>query len=288
VVMTGEGSDEMLGGYDIFKEAKIRRFWGQQPKSKLRPLLLRKLYPYLQNIQAQPDAYLRAFFHINDRLDNPLFSHLPRWDLTARIKLLLSAEVRGSLNGYDSCAEMREQLPADFGKWHPFCQSQYLETVYLLPGYILSSQGDRMAMGHSVEGRYPFLDYRVAEFAAKIPPKLKMKGLNEKYILKKAAGEMVPASVRERTKQPYRAPDAASFFGSVHQPEYVRAMLSEANLRKAGLFDAVAVGKLVDKAHRGETIGIKDNMALVAVLSTQLIHEQFIQNFGRIGAHAGS
>jgi asparagine synthase (glutamine-hydrolysing) len=278
----------VVGGYDIYKEAKIRRFWAQQPGSKLRPLLLRKLYPYLQNIQAQPDAYLRAFFHINDRLDNPLFSHLPRWDLTARIKALLSAEVRSELKGYDSCAEMREQLPRDFTKWHPFCQGQYLETTYLLPGYILSSQGDRMAMGHSVEGRYPFLDYRVAEFAAKIPPKLKMKGLNEKYILKKAAGEMVPTSVRQRPKQPYRAPDAASFFGNGHQPEYVREMLSETSLRKAGLFDAKAVAKLAEKASRGETIGIKDNMALVAVLSTQLIHEQFMDHFGRIDAHAGS
>jgi asparagine synthase (glutamine-hydrolysing) len=128
----------------------------------------------------------------------------------------------------------------------------------------------------------------VAEFAAKIPPKLKMKGLNEKYILKKAAGEMVPASVRQRTKQPYRAPDAASFFGNGRQPEYVREMLSETSLRKAGLFDPGSVTKLAEKAGRGETIGIKDNMALVAVLSAQLVHEQFVHHFGRIDPHAGS
>jgi asparagine synthase (glutamine-hydrolysing) len=288
VVMTGEGSDEILGGYDIFKEAKIRRFWGQQPASKRRPLLLRKLYPYLANMQAQPDAYLKAFFHINDSLDNPLFSHLPRWDLTARIKSMYSDETRATLQGYDSCAEMREQLPREFGRWHPFCQGQYLETVYLLPGYILSSQGDRMAMGHSVEGRYPFLDYRVAEFAAKIPPKLKMKGLNEKYILKRAAGDLVPASVRERPKQPYRAPDAASFFGNGRQPEYVRELLAEESLRGAGIFQPAAVRKLAEKAQRGAAIGIKDNMALVAVLSTQLICEQFMRRFGRIDTHAGN
>jgi asparagine synthase (glutamine-hydrolysing) len=288
VVMTGEGSDEILGGYDIFKEAKIRRFWGQQPTSKRRPLLLRKLYPYLANMQAQPDAYLKAFFHVDNGLDDLLFSHLPRWDLTARIKSMFSEDTRAALGGYDSCAEMRGGLPREFGRWHPFCQGQYLETVYLLPGYILSSQGDRMAMGHSVEGRYPFLDYRVAEFAAKIPPKLKMKGLNEKYILKRAAGDMIPASVRERPKQPYRAPDAASFFGNGRKHEYVHELMSEERLRAAGVFQPAAVRKLAAKAERGDAIGIKDNMALVAVLSTQLICEQFIHHFGGIDAHASS
>jgi asparagine synthase (glutamine-hydrolysing) len=87
VVVTGEGSDEMLGGYDIFKETKIRRFWESQPESKMRPLLLRRLYPYLQNIQSQPDAYRKAFFHINvDRNMQPFFSHIPRWHLTSKLK----------------------------------------------------------------------------------------------------------------------------------------------------------------------------------------------------------
>ena len=65
VVLTGEGSDEVLGGYDIFKEAKIRRFWAKYPESKFRPILLRRLYPYMKNLQSQPDAYLRAFFHVS-------------------------------------------------------------------------------------------------------------------------------------------------------------------------------------------------------------------------------
>ena len=92
--------------------------------------------------------------------------------------------------------------------------------------------------------------------------------------------------MRQRPKQPYRAPDAASFFGSARQPEYVRELLSEESLRDSGLFQPAAVGKLAEKARRGETIGIKDNMALVAVLSTQLIFEQFVRRFGRITAYA--
>lgn len=290
VVLTGEGADEILGGYDIFKEAKIRRFWGAEPASKRRPLILRKLYPYLQNVQAQPDAYLSAFFRVNpDDLKNPFFSHLPRWNLTSRLKSLFSEETKAALRGYDACDELRHQLPEEFSRWHPFCQAQYLETVYLLPGYILSSQGDRMAMGHSVEGRFPFLDYRVAEFASSIPPRLKMKGLNEKYILKQAAGSLVPASVRQRPKQPYRAPDAASFFvEGGWQPDYVRELLSERRLRESGIFHPGAVRKLVKKAEEGQVIGVKDNMAVVGVLSTQLVHEQFIRRFGRIDGNASN
>ncbi len=102
VVLTGEGADEMLGGYDIFKEAKIRRFWAAQPESKLRPLLLRRLYPYMKNIQAQPDAYRKAFFHVRpDELASPFFSHLPRWELTSRCKAFFADDVKAALEGHD-------------------------------------------------------------------------------------------------------------------------------------------------------------------------------------------
>ena len=103
-------------------------------------------------------------------------------------------------------------MPEHFDQWDGLSQAQYLEATVLLPGYILSSQGDRMTMANSVEGRYPFLDHRVIEFACTIPPKLRMKVLKEKYILKQAAGHLIPESVKARPKQPYRAPDAQSFF----------------------------------------------------------------------------
>src|ERR1700730_13180575 len=100
VVVTGEGADEVLGGYDIFKETKIRRFWESQPVSRMRPTLLRRLYPYLQNLQNQPNAYRKAFFHINvDRNLQPFFSHIPRWQLTASLKNLFSDSVRAEIGG---------------------------------------------------------------------------------------------------------------------------------------------------------------------------------------------
>ena len=92
-------------------------------------------------------------------------------------------------------------------------RGQYLEATIFLPEYLLSSQGDRMAMAHSVEGRYPFLDHRVVEFAAKLPARVKMKVLDEKHILKRAVADLIPESVTRRKKQPYRAPDAVSLLG---------------------------------------------------------------------------
>jgi asparagine synthase (glutamine-hydrolysing) len=281
VVLTGEGADEMLGGYDIFKETKIRRFWSAQPGSRLRPLLLRRLYPYLKGVQAQSPAYLQAFFQVRpeDR-DDPFFSHLPRWNLTARLKRFYSPDVRDTLAGYDALEELRGQLPAEFARWDDFSRAQYLETAYLLPGYILSSQGDRVAMAHAVETRFPFLDHRLVEFATALPPRMKMRVLDEKHILKRAAGHLVPPEVRQRPKQPYRAPDASCFLGPDGPArEYVRDLLSPGGIRRVGLFDPDAVARLVAKVRSGHAIGAKDNMAVVGILSAQLLADLFLERF---------
>jgi asparagine synthase (glutamine-hydrolysing) len=287
VVLTGEGSDEFLGGYDVFKETKIRRFWAVDLASRYRPLLLKRLYPYLGNMQAQSNAYLKAFFQVNPLdLSNPFFSHLPRWKLTAKLRIFLSEGMQHEIGNAGAYLEMKRMLPDKYAEWDGLSQAQYLEATGLLPGYILSSQGDRMAMAHSVEGRFPFLDYRVIEFACKIPPNLRMKALNEKYILKRAAGHLVPPSVKKRPKQPYRAPDAKSFFDTATQRarnEYVDELLSRENIKRGGLFNPLAVQKLTDKARKGQVVGAKDNMALVGILSTQLFVDQFITHLGRYG-----
>jgi len=277
VVLTGEGADEVLGGYDIFKEAKIRRFWARNVDSRTRPMLLRRLYPYLDGIQHQPDAYLRNFFRVrNEDLLDPLFSHLPRWELTSRIKGFFSGEVKHELRNVDSLTGLRCGLPKSFGSWPDFCQAQYLEAQYLLPGYILSSQGDRMAMAHSVEARYPFLDHRVTAFAARLHPSLKMRVLNEKFLLKEAARGMLPTSVLHRAKQPYRAPDGASLFGK-RPPDYVDEVLTPAALKKSGIFHPESVAKLVAKFKSGHTTSTKDNMAMVGIVSTQLTVHKFLE-----------
>ena len=275
VVLTGEGADEMFGGYDIFKEAKLRRFCARQPQSRVRPLLFRKLYPYMPKMQAQSAAYLKAFFATGlDATGDPLFSHLPRFRATSGAKAFFSAEQRKAVGDYDALDDLRSILPADFSRWHPLSQAQYLETAHLLPGYILSSQGDRMAMAHGVEGRFPFLDHRVVEAASRIPPRMKLKGLQEKAILRKAAEVSVPDAIAKRPKQPYRAPENQSFFGKSFG--YVEKLLAAPAIAKAGLFDWPAVDKLVAKCRAGRSTGFRENTGLVGVLSTQLWVEEFL------------
>jgi asparagine synthase (glutamine-hydrolysing) len=278
VVLTGEGADEVFGGYDIFKEAMVRRFWARRPASKWRPTLLRRLYPYLGALQAQPTQYLEAFFRTGlDAPDDPLFSHLPRFALTRRIGQFYSGDLRRTINGYDPLTELRESLPAEFNRWHPLSRAQYLETGCLLPGYILSSQGDRVAMAHAVEGRFPFLDHRVVELGAALPPTLKLRGLREKYVLRQALGRHLPREIVERPKQPYRAPDSESF---VHPqaPDYVQALLSAGAIARTGYFEPRAVARLLKKCREPlGRVSAGDNMAFMAILSTQLLHSCYVQ-----------
>lgn len=279
VVLTGEGADEMLGGYDIFKEMKIRRFFGSRPDSQRRPLLLARLYPYMDSLQNQSAAYLKAFFHVDPAdINTPFFSHLPRWELTSKLKMFFSDALRDQLQGSDVYGELEALLPREYTRWGSFARAQYLEAAYLLPGYILSSQGDRVAMAHSVEGRFPFLDYRVVEFTTGLPSVLKMKVLNEKYLLKRCAGHLVPKPIAQRSKQPVRAPGAECFFGPA-APDYVDEMLSPRRLRDSGIFNVIAVQKLVEKFRQGRAIGTKDNMAIVTILSTQLLVHQFLEQY---------
>src|SRR5205085_7754187 len=122
--------------------------------------------------------------------------------------------------------------------------------VHLLPGYLLSSQGDRVAMAHGVESRYPFLDPRVVELASALPPQLKMRVLNEKYLLKHIARDLVPTAVWRRHKQPYRAPGARVFFGPAGR-SYVEDLLSPAQIRRDGIFHPERVSRLVQKFRSG-------------------------------------
>ena len=281
VALSGEGADEVFAGYDLFKEAGIRRFCARRPGSKIRPQLFRRLYPYLPSLQRQTPEYLAAFFGTGaDALDDPLFSHRPRIRATTGAKLFFSGEMRETLAGYDAAEELAASLPPAFARWHPLHQAQYIETRFLLPGYILSSQGDRMAMAHGVETRFPFLDHRLVEFAARIPARLKLRGLREKHILREATADLLPPSIGERPKQPYRAPDSSAFAGPAGA--YAEDLLSREAIASTGLFNPQATANLLQKARRGAIGGFRDNAAFVGILSTQLWSREFSHPAARL------
>jgi asparagine synthase (glutamine-hydrolysing) len=279
VVLTGEGADEVFGGYDLFREAKVRRFWAKQPNSNWRPHLLERLYPYLARSPVSEKAMAQRFFGQNlDTADHPGFSHGPRWTSTSTIKRLFSQEYIALLKPHHAANAYIDTLPSEFKQWPKLSQDQYIEWSTLFHGYLICSQGDRMLMGNSVEGRFPFLDPEVASLAAQLPSKFKINGLDEKHILKKIARNWIPESIINRSKQPYRAPDTQSFLDASIVDRY-DDLLSESAVKKAGVFDEKAVARLWSKA-RSKEPGFRfsntDNMAIVGIISTQILYERFI------------
>jgi asparagine synthase (glutamine-hydrolysing) len=277
VVLTGEGADEVFGGYDLFKEAAIRRFWASRPGSRWRPRLFSRLYPYLRNSPVANQAFARSFF--GQRLDetaSPFYAHFTRWSTTRGLWKFFSAEARAALADASPERELAERLPAGFTGWNALGRDQYIEVHTLLEGYLLSSQGDRVAMANSVEGRVPYLDHRVIEFANRLSPRYKLRGLREKVVLRRALAGMLPASIVQRVKQPYRAPDSQSFFADGKPLPYVADLLAAQSVRDAGYFEPAAVQGLLAKCAAGRAQGAGDNMALVGVLSTMLVHEHFV------------
>lgn len=281
VVLTGEGADEIFGGYNIFKEAKIRRFWARHPESRYRPLLLKALYPYVFD-GGRPNPFLIGFFKKNlTETDSPVYSHLVRWGNTGQLKGFLKPDVLPAGSDLAQFTQrICDRLPDAFARWSPLAKAQYLESTLFLSNYLLSSQGDRMAMANSIEGRYPFLDHRVVELAARLPVRLRLNGLTEKFLLKQIARTQMPDELIDRAKQPYRAPISRCFLAD-QAPEYVSDLLSENSLRETGCFDAGKVARLIAKARQqnGRLDSERENMALVAILSTQLLHRQFIRDF---------
>ena len=287
VVLTGEGADEVFAGYNIFREQKVRRFWAKYPKSETRPLLLRRLYPYLAHDMGRAEAFTRAFFSRQlEQVDDPLYSHRIRFANTARVQRFLSPALFSAAREADSEQRLLTRLPAQFEQFTALGKAQYLEITTFMQGYLLHSQGDRMLMGNGVEGRFPFLDHRVAEFAARVPDRMRVRALREKHLLRKAVSSLLPQEVVERDKQPYRAPILKAFIGP-EAPEYVAEQLSPAALLRAGLFAPAQVAKLLSKCQQNLDRGISetDEMALVAVVSTMLLHEQYIEN-PRLAARA--
>jgi asparagine synthase (glutamine-hydrolysing) len=275
VVLTGEGADEFLGGYDIFKEAKIRRFWAREPASRRRPQLIRRLYPEIARLGSSAPAFVNAFFGVDlTQTDAPDYSHRVRWRNNSRTHRFLSEAFANASAG----AGGEVVYPERFRTWGPLQQAQYLEASIFMSGYLLSSQGDRVAMAHSVEGRYPFLDPRVIEFCNKLPATAKLPVLREKQLLRNAFRDWLPPDIGQRRKRPYRAPIHRCFAGA-EAPPYVAEIMSETALASSGCFKPGPAARLFDAVRHGRQIGETDEMALVGILSTELLRQQFVEGF---------
>lgn len=274
VVITGEASDEVLFGYDSYKEVKLLEFWKQYPNSKLRPLLIKNLYPHLRHY-ADSRAYGLMKLYYEDFLSafpNELAG------LIIRIKnnsILAAAFNKGFGIKYESeslIEKIKTIFPPEYNTWSLLQKNQFLEMATLLDGYLLSSQGDRMALGHGIEGRLPFLDHRFIEKIFSWPDSFKLKGFSQKHILRRAFKGLIPDSIINRPKLPYQAPDLKSFIRNGKPIPLVEQFMSPGMIRDYGVFDEKFVARFLMKfAKRApEQIGYRDNMMLVFILSAQI------------------
>ena len=274
VVLTGEGADEVLFGYDSFKEVKLLDFWAKQPESTIRPLLLKKLYPHLQHYKDPRQFGLIRLYYEEFLKDynNDLVGLNIRIYNNKVLSNFFNKDLQITFNKDRVLGKIRKILPNNFNNWTLLQKNQFLEFKTLLSGYLLSAQGDRMSMAHSVEGRYPFLDHRLIEKLFYYPDDFKLKVFSQKHLLCKAFQHVIPDSIIKRPKRPYMAPDLKSFFSNGKLTEQASYFLSDRLLDQYGIFDKKIVAMLIRKFERRmpEEIGYRDNMAFTFVLSCQM------------------
>ena len=161
--------------------------------------------------------------------------------------------------------------------WHPLNRSLWVGARVTLAGHLLQAKGDRVAMNSSVEVRYPFLDEEVFDFAARLHPRWKLRGLRDKHLLRLVAERWLPKEIARRQKVIFRAP--LDSFHIEPEPKYVGELLSEESLRKTGYFDVAAVRhwRKEFRQLRGRSVArLSMEMGLAAVVATQLWHHTFI------------
>ena len=282
VVLTGEGADELLAGYDIFKENRLRGFWGRQPTSNRRAALFSRLYADVGRNQRQTSFWREFFARDLQGGADPYYSHRVRWANTAWSLRFLSRERwnEAQLTAEAIDASVDELMPAGWRTWPALCRAQAVEIVTFMSSYLLCSQGDRVALAHGVEVRYPFLDPEVIAWCGRLPSRLKLRGLHDKVTLRRFAGRSVPSDIAERPKRPYRAPMTRVLWEG-GEADYVEELLSARALRRSGLIDVIATQRLLTKARqrRGIMSGEREEMALIGLLTLQILMHQYCVEF---------
>ena len=292
VVMSGEGADEILLGYDLFRETKVRRFWARNPGSRWRGQLLRRLYDYLPQFKNPRYFNLTLDFYrpTLGRVDDPHYAMAVRWAGAKALEGCFSREVQRLASIYDPVAELGKWLPAGYGAADDVERAQAIEVMTLLGNYLLSSQGDRMSLANSVEGRYPYLDLEFVRFAARLPRSLKLRGLKDKFVLRQTYGGQIPEAVRNRKKFAYQAPEKKAFFVGGSLVGWAADLLTPERIASDGIFDPDYVKQycLAPPARDTGRQSFRNNMLFMVVLSTTLLADRFIRRRRAAGrpAHA--
>ncbi|MDQ3134624.1 MAG: asparagine synthase (glutamine-hydrolyzing) [Acidobacteriota bacterium] len=276
VALGGDGGDELFAGYPMYPAHKVARRYERVPRplrslveaaTWLLPVKTKnlsfdfKVRRFLEGLR-YPDAITRHHVWFG--------SFAPR----QQDALLTTEAKRAAATGdvYELARAFYEACDAT----EEIERMQYLDTKLYLAEDILTKV-DRTSMAVSLEVRSPFLDRRVVEFAAALPLDLKLRGLNTKYVLKRAIAPLVPPFVTSRGKKGFGVPVAEWLKGRLRP--LARDLLSPARLKRHGLFDAGYVARLQDEHERGHA---NHRKLLWTLLVFELWHESFIETPRRI------
>jgi asparagine synthase (glutamine-hydrolysing) len=264
VILTGEGADEIFGGYPWYLFNTLCRPFAILPKS-IRHLMLE----VTGTIRQRP--WSSSVFLAPHKMDlNRYAQLLGSFGFDNTIDSIFSDQWRKAIadkpNNYSNLAKSDQ-----FNQWHDFEKMQYMETKTRLADYIVQGL-DRASMAHSLEARVPFLDHELVELCTRIPPSLKTKRLKEKYIFRKAMASHLPPEIANRKKRGLLAPSKPWLSGNM--PEYIKYFFSESQLRKKGYFNPSFVRQLLNQHRAGRE---NFSRALMVVLSVQVWDELFIE-----------
>jgi asparagine synthase (glutamine-hydrolysing) len=278
VVITGEGSDEILGGYAHFRRDMLMYNREGQEPDVLAAMLrqLEALNPVSRGLLL-PHGASKPLDHVKRRL-----GFVPSWIETfsaraAKFDELVAPDYQQRLGARDSYGPLLNELDVhgQLRGRDAVHQSLYLWSKTLLPGYILTVLGDRMEMGHSIEGRVPFLDHHVVEVVRSQPVTQKINGMTEKFVLREAVRDVVTDTVYRRQKHPFLSPPA-----TLNPEGKLHAMVQD-TLRGPGLaalpfFDRQKVVHLLDRlATMDEGSRVANDQVLMILVSLCVLHQRF-------------
>jgi asparagine synthase (glutamine-hydrolysing) len=253
VALNGDGGDELFAGYQRYALDRFANIYSRLPGSVTRGIVpaLARLLPEPVNvpIEANPIAGLKRLGQVADTSRE---ASIVRWGsyFNDRMKRdLWRKEVRASFLGSDSSELLSESFRAATADSF-LDRTLYSDTTNYLPGDLLV-KADRMTMAHSLEGRSPFLDHVLMEWAARLPEKMKLRGRAHKVILKKAFAKALPQSVTKRGKQGFGIPLGAWFRGPL--ADWTNATLLDPNAGVRTLFQPSAIDRLMQEHAQGRT-----------------------------------